>query len=112
MNMEKNVVVREEGRDGLLYALDCNNRSVAASSAAPHQYYICAFCKAEMVLTSRNGEPYFALRKGFIHNHPVCMRMTARGTREKVFKVSPDKFIDQLCHGVFPHGDRRDTHEK
>ena len=110
--MEKNVVVREEGRDGLLYAKDCNGISVAASTAAPHQYYMCEFCGAEMLLTSRNGEAYFALRKGFEHKNPVCRRITARGTREKTFNVSPEKFIDKLCHEVFPHENQKNPREE
>jgi len=104
---------KEEGRAGLLFALDAQDNYVSAEDAVSGEKYFCPGCRCKMhVVTSKCGKRYFARNAGEQHTNGKCVSYE-RGRKHTFETLDPERFICSLCRvaskkgiqdGAGPHG--------
>ena len=88
---------KEEGRAGLLFALDAQDNYVSAEDAVSGEKYFCPGCKCRMhVVTSRLGKRFYARIAGEQHTNGKCFSYE-RSKKHSFEKLVPLTFITELC---------------
>ena len=100
--------LKEEGRAGLLFALDAQENCVSAEEAVSGGKYFCPVCACKMhVVTSPKGKRYFARNAGAQHTNGKCISYETLKTKHTFDDLDPEKFICSLCR-VASRKDRDD----
>lgn len=90
--------IKEEGRAGLLFALDTQENYVAAEDAVTGEKYLCPVCKCKMhVVTSPKGKRYFARNAGEQHTNGKCISYERSQQKHTFEGLDLEKFILGLC---------------
>ncbi len=88
---------KEDGRAGLLYALDGNGNYISAEDAVGGEKYFCPGCECKMhAVTSKCGKRYFARNAGEQHTNGKCVSYE-RGRKHTFETLDPERFICSLC---------------
>lgn len=90
--------IKEEGRAGLLFALDAQENYVAAEDAISGEKYFCPVCKCKMhAATSPKGKRYFARNAGEQHTSGKCISYERNQQKHTFDGLDLEKFIVGLC---------------
>ena len=91
--------LKEEGRAGLLYALDANRNNIPAEDAFTGEKYRCPVCDCEMhVCRTPSGKHIFARNAGKQHTDGRCISYESKSIKHTFDNLNPERFIESLCH--------------
>lgn len=93
--------LKEQGKAGLLYALDFNENYISAENALKGETYYCPVCRCEMARTTTpSGKRIFKRKAGQEHMNAVCYTIETSKIKRSFSKLDPASFITNLCHSV------------
>ena len=94
-------MLKEDGRAGLLYAIDTNGKYISAINAINGEKYNCPVCGCMMhVLTTKTGKRIFARNPGAQHTDGRCISYESKSNKHSFDDLEPERFIEGLCRVV------------
>ena len=94
-------MLKEDGRAGLLYAVDNSGKFISAGNAVNGEKYNCPVCGCMMhVLTTKTGKRIFARNPGAQHTNGRCISYESKSNKHSFDNLEPERFIESLCRVV------------
>lgn len=94
-------MLKEDGRAGLLYAVDNSGKFISAVNAVNGEKYNCPVCGCMMhILTTKTGKRIFARNPGAQHTNGRCISYESKSNKHSFDNLEPEKFIEGLCRVV------------
>lgn len=90
--------LKEDGRAGLLYALDAYGNNISAENSITGEKYRCPVCTCSMhPCTTKSGKRIFARNPGSQHTDGRCISYESKSIKHSFDTLNPEKFIESLC---------------